>query len=58
MTAIRVCPERDAGCPHGLDCPWSDDRYSCKPGWQTTPQQRAMAALEALEAALQPGGGE
>lgn len=26
---IRVCPERDARCPHGLDCPYSIDRYRC-----------------------------
>jgi hypothetical protein len=42
MTGIRVCPERDAACPHGLYCPWAHERYSCKPGWQTTPQERVQ----------------
>lgn len=26
---IRVCPERDARCPHGLDCQFWIDRGSC-----------------------------
>lgn len=26
---IRVCPKRDAKCPHGTDCPYSIDRYHC-----------------------------
>ena len=26
---IRVCPERDAACPHGLSCPYTIDRYQC-----------------------------
>jgi len=30
-TMIRVCPKRDAICPHGLACPYSIDRYECKP---------------------------
>lgn len=28
---IRVCPTRDTICPHGLDCPYVRDRYSCRP---------------------------
>lgn len=27
----RVCPERDAECPHGDECPFAIDRYSCNP---------------------------
>lgn len=27
--AIRVCPERDGRCPHGMDCPFTIDRYTC-----------------------------
>ena len=27
---IRVCPKRDAVCPHGMDCPYVIDAYSCK----------------------------
>jgi hypothetical protein len=27
--AIRVCPERDARCPHGIDCPFWIDLGSC-----------------------------
>jgi len=26
---VRVCPERDAQCPHGDDCPYVADRYRC-----------------------------
>lgn len=26
---IRVCPERDASCPHGMSCPFTRGRYSC-----------------------------
>lgn len=26
---IRVCPKRDAICPHGMDCPYTIDRYNC-----------------------------
>ena len=28
---IRVCPKRDGRCPHGMECPYTIDRYSCKP---------------------------
>jgi hypothetical protein len=27
---IRVCPKRDTVCPHGMSCPYTIDRYSCK----------------------------
>jgi hypothetical protein len=27
---VRVCPERDAICPHGMACPYWRDRYSCE----------------------------
>lgn len=27
---IRVCPERDAECPHGIDCPFAEG-YHCRP---------------------------
>ena len=27
---IRVCPKRDAICPHGDGCPYSIDRYECR----------------------------
>ena len=26
---IRVCPERDAACPHGMECVYWIDRYRC-----------------------------
>ena len=26
---IRICPERDGKCPHGMKCPYWIDRYSC-----------------------------
>jgi hypothetical protein len=28
---IRVCPIRDAACPHGMSCPYTIDRYTCMP---------------------------
>lgn len=28
---IRVCPKRDAVCPHGMSCPYTIDRYECRP---------------------------
>jgi hypothetical protein len=28
---VRVCPKRDAVCPHGMDCPFVVDKYECKP---------------------------
>ena len=27
--AVRVCPERDARCPHGMNCPFAVSRYQC-----------------------------
>jgi hypothetical protein len=26
---MRICPERDALCPHGMSCPFTVDRYTC-----------------------------
>ena len=26
---LRICPERDALCPHGAACPYSIDKYYC-----------------------------
>ena len=37
---IRVCPERDAACPHGMSCPYAFDRYTCwrpQPGTEGAP---------------------
>lgn len=53
---IRICPERDRVCPHGMNCPWADERYSCKPGWETTPQQ--LAALTQPTGSADLEGGE
>ncbi len=38
IMTIRVCPERDGRCPHGMDCPFSKNQYSCHPGWRTLPE--------------------
>ncbi len=27
---LRVCPRRDAICPHGMECPYTIDAYSCR----------------------------
>lgn len=26
---VRVCPNRDTVCPHGMSCPYAKDRYTC-----------------------------
>jgi len=33
---VRICPIRDAICPHGLFCEYSDG-FNCKSGWNRTP---------------------
>ena len=33
---VRVCPLRDATCPHGMACPYTDG-WNCKPGWNSLP---------------------
>ena len=46
-TPVRVCPMRDAVCPHGIDCPFTEDRYACKPGWDSRPMiEDALAASD------------
>lgn len=37
---LRVCPMRDATCPHGMSCPYVDG-YTCKLGWQTSRRTNA-----------------
>lgn len=27
---MRICPKRDAVCPHGMDCSYSIDQYECR----------------------------
>lgn len=37
---LRVCPMRDAICPHGFSCPYVGDGYHgypCKDGWRARP---------------------
>lgn len=29
IAVIRVCPKRDAVCPHGIDCPYWKDGPDC-----------------------------
>ncbi len=36
--SIRICPKRDAVCPHGMACPFVIDRYECKPEPHEAPQ--------------------
>lgn len=50
----RVCPERDAACPHGMACPYADDRYSCKPGWQSPTSPTTPRTARAPESSAQP----
>lgn len=42
---IRVCPERDGACPHGIDCPFVIDRYHCKPEGPLPPHDGEVGAL-------------
>lgn len=42
---IRICPKRDARCPHGDDCPYAIDRYSCA----DEPASRPMTAPNATD---------
>jgi hypothetical protein len=53
---IRVCPKRDAVCPHGMACPYTIDRYECaeEPPMtlpRTPPQSDAALIAEAKRAA-------
>lgn len=45
--AIRVCPERDAVCPHGLGCPFAD-------GWRCDIEASRAALAQAREALTTP----
>lgn len=47
-TMIRVCPKRDARCPHGMECPYTIDRYSCKPEPEAMTTDRLMELAKAL----------
>lgn len=42
---VRVCPERDARCPHGPDCPYWIDRGSC----DMAASRAALAAQQVRE---------
>lgn len=61
---IRVCPKRDAKCPHGMGCPYTIDRFNCEdePN-EGTPvvaveafEQGTMAAADMIFAWLQANG--
>ncbi len=45
--SIRICPERDGPCPHGMECPYNRDRYHC-----------SLAASRAAIRSRNPGGRE
>ena len=42
---VRVCPERDTECPHGMSCPYALSRYQCKPGWDARSKAAAVHAV-------------
>lgn len=48
MMTVRVCPVRDTVCPHGMDCPYSIDRYSCRDE-KADPPPMTDALIERLE---------
>lgn len=43
QSAIRICPKRDAVCPHGADCPYSIDQYSCRNETTSAPEAKPVA---------------
>lgn len=45
--AVRVCPERDGRCPHGMDCPFTRDRYTCDMNGSREEMARRRAEREA-----------
>lgn len=49
---IRVCPERDAECPHGMDCPYAVDRYTCNEDKAGTASPDHAELRRELESAL------
>lgn len=50
---LRICPERDAICPHGMDCPYSRDRYTCRKGWSNDPEPpRPKSSLRRVKARI------
>lgn len=45
-TMVRICPMRDAACPHGLNCPHVGDGpmgYPCKDGWRRALSDRRQS---------------
>jgi len=51
---IRVCPERDSRCPHGIECPFSADRYGC----DMDGSRKALAIRTALSQPNDEGEGK
>lgn len=46
---IRVCPKRDAVCPHGMACPYTIDCYECAE--EPSPEGGGEEAFSTLRAA-------
>lgn len=42
----RICPKRDAVCPHGDECPYSIDQYECQ---EEPPTAREMPSSVRLD---------
>lgn len=42
--SVRVCPKRDAICPHGMHCPYWIDRYACHEDEHIQPLGRQFEA--------------
>lgn len=62
---IRVCPMRDARCPHGVDCPYVGDGpygYPCKEGYNQVAaraeRDRVMSTPEPLPIAFERASAE
>ncbi len=56
---IRVCPKRDAICPHGMECPYAVDRYTCKEEMKSLPwgvhRLRSMIGTDDCASAMPDG---
>ena len=51
---IRVCPKRDAVCPHGMACPYTIDEYTCRDERSSQPHPSGGGGGEGDMASREP----